>query len=534
MKSTVLHFLAAAVAVTVAQSAAAQNWIESAPYPQWNTPAADYMHAPGLKPGTYHFVSNRNPEELPVIKIAGCKAQKAPYRVYRVSGGTVVPVTEPGTERWAGVPVYSKDGQTMAVPVWSDSCRNGTAITEIRVYQALPANTLGAYLTYEEVPYLLAYNHGWPLYHQAQHPHFHPKTGDLVFSAFRRGNTSYDLFTAKGGKKDATLHTRSTDADEVYPTYWGDTLLYSVSTVSNGLDVQAFHRGSCINLPSVVNTKQNDYNLWVISSDSAWINSNVGGHADLHYLFGPDDAEPAAPVVAKPVAASPTKKSPAAPPTEAARPAAAVVPVVTENASTAAPSSAYTVVLGSFKSSKAAAQYIQDLKAKLPPQNALKINQANGNYRVGAEVSGPKTNALAALNDFRLLVPAAWLNTETQKVGSAGGNQIEIYFDFDQDAIRPGEATRIRNFLKSISANAGTFDLAGHCDARGNYDYNVNLGFRRAEAVKSFIQQIQGPISAQLSTRSESNLQTPCPDNTPCAEEQHQLNRRVVLTFYPN
>jgi hypothetical protein len=409
MKSTVLHFLAAAVAVTVAQSAAAQNWIESAPYPQWNTPAADYMHAPGLKPGTYHFVSNRNPEELPLIKIAGCKAQKAPYRVYRVSGGTVVPVTEPGTERWAGVPVYSKDGQTMAVPVWSDSCRNGTATTEIRVYQALPANSIGAYLTYEEVPYLLAYNHGWPMYHQAQHPHFHPKTGDLVFSAFRHGNTSYDLFTSKGGKKDATLHTLSTDADEVYPTYWGDTLLYSVSTVANGLDVQAFHRGSCINLPSVVNTKQNDYNLWVISPDSAWINSNVGGHADLRYLFGPDDTKRA------PVAVKPTKKSPAVPPAEAAPtvPAPAEAAISGENqilSKEKVPN--YTVVLGSFKSYNAAAQYIQDLKGKLPAQSVLKINQANGNYRVGTTVSGPKNNALAALNDFRQLVPDAWLTTD--------------------------------------------------------------------------------------------------------------------------
>ena len=409
MKSTVLHFLAAAVAVTVAQSAAAQNWIESAPYPQWNTPAADFMHAPGLKPGTYHFVSNRNPEELPLIKIVGCKAQKAPYRVYRVSGGTVVPVTEPGTERWAGVPVYSKDGQTMAVPVWSDSCRNGTATTEIRVYQALSANSLGAYLTYEEVPYLMVYNHGWPMYQQTQHPHFHPKTGDLVFSALRRGNTSYDLFTAKGGKKDATLHTISTDADEVYPTYWGDTLLYSVSTVANGLEVQAFHRGSSINLPSVVNTKQNDYNLWVISPDSAWINSNVGGHADLRYLFGPDDAKPTAPV------AAPAKKSPAATRTESAPavPAPVEAAVSVENqvlSKEKVPN--YTVVLGSFKSYNAAAQYIQDLKGKLPAQSVLKINQANGNYRVGTSVPGPKNNALVALNDFRQLVPAAWLTAD--------------------------------------------------------------------------------------------------------------------------
>jgi hypothetical protein len=72
----------------------------------------------------------------------------------------------------------------------------------------------------------------------------------------------------------------------------------------------------------------------------------------------------------------------------------------------------YTVVLGSFKSYNAAAQYIQDLKGKLPAQSVLKINQASGKYRVGTSVPGPKNNALVALNDFRQLVPAAWLTTE--------------------------------------------------------------------------------------------------------------------------
>jgi peptidoglycan-associated lipoprotein len=533
--NSIFRLLFAAMGMGIlAHPAAGQSWIERASYPQWNTPSADFMHAPGIKPGTYHFVSNRNPEELPVLKIAGCKPQKMPYRVYRATSGEVKPVTDPGTERWAGVPVYSKDGQIMAVPVWSDSCKNGVARTEIRVYQALPANSIGAYLTYDEVPYLLAYNHGWPLYEQAQHPHFHPKTGDLVFSALRSGQSSYDLFASKGGKKDASLLSVSTNADEVYPTYWGDTLLYSVATASNGLDVKAFHQGACINLPAVVNTKQNDYNVWVISSDSAWINSTSGGNADLWYLFGPDD-----PQTAVPVASVPSKKgtektqSPQTPaPVEPAPLPVTRTPEPVQSP-TGNSEGTYTVVMGSFKSSKAAALYIQDLKSKLPPQNALKINQANGNYRVGAEVDGPKSNALVALNEYRQLVPAAWLNTDSRSSGSRS-NQIEIYFDFDQDVIRAGEATRIRNFMKALNGSAGTFDLAGHCDARGNYDYNVNLGFRRAEAVKNFIQQGYGPINANLSTRSESNLQTPCPDNTPCAEEQHQLNRRVVLTFYPN
>lgn len=509
---------------TASYHAQAQTWIEATPYPNWNTPASEFLHAPALTPGSYHLVSDRDPSDLYTLPIAGCKARKVPYRVYQTKEDRVILVNDPGTERWAGVPVYSKDRKTMAVPVWSDSCREGQARMEILVYKALAANASGANLTYDGVPYILVYEHGWPTYTQAQHPNFNPRTGTLFFSAQKRGETSYDLYTWKGGNQPAELHPASTSADEVYPTHWGDTLFYSVSTVSRGLDIVAYSKGQCVTLPGVVNSAKNDYNLIVHAPDSAWLNSNRNGHADLWYLFGPDDAQTPATAIAATPAAAPAAPAPASTP---AKPA----PAAPAKSTSAGP--IYTVILGSFKTPETASQYIQEVKGKLPPQNALKINQANGNYRVGAEVAGPKPAAVATLGEFRKLVPNAWLSTD-QRVSSTPGAGVEIYFDFDQAVIRAGEAARINAYLKAIEGQQGTFDLAGHCDARGNYDYNVRLGFRRAEAVKAFVEKTRGPITANLSTRSESDLQSPCPDNTPCAEEQHQLNRRVVLTFYPN
>ena len=525
MKRTFRLLLAVLALGTAPVATYGQTWIEATPYPTWNTPLAEYLHAPALTPGSYHFVSNRDEKDLYTLPIKGCKPRQVPYRVYQTKQDRVILVNDPGTERWAGVPVYSKDLKTMAVPVWSDSCYDGQARMEILVYKAMSLNNAqGATLTYDGVPYILVYEHGWPTYTQAQHPNFNPRTGALYFSAQKPGESSYDLYTWKGGSEPAQLHPVSTSADEVYPTHWGDTLFYSVSTVSRGLDVVAYSKGQCVTLPGVVNSAKNDYNLIVHAPDSAWLNSNRNGHADLWFLFGPDDEQAAKPVASKAVVP--------ATPLKPATPSKSVASTNTPKASPAA-GPVYTVILGSFKSPEAASQYIQEVKPKLPPQNALKINQANGNYRVGAEVPGPKTAAAGTLGEFRKVVPSAWLSTD-QRVTSTPGAGVEIYFDFDQSVIRPGEAARINDYLKAIEGQNGTFDLSGHCDARGNYDYNVRLGFRRAEAVKAFVEKTRGPITANLSTRSESELQVPCPDNTPCAEEQHQMNRRVVLTFYPN
>jgi outer membrane protein OmpA-like peptidoglycan-associated protein len=116
---------------------------------------------------------------------------------------------------------------------------------------------------------------------------------------------------------------------------------------------------------------------------------------------------------------------------------------------------------------------------------------------------------------------------------SSRSRKLEIYFDFNQAVIRPGEAERIQAFLAELNGAQGTFDLIGHCDSRGSNGYNLQLGLRRAKSTAAYLSQLAGPVSSTETSRSEWDLQSPCPDGVPCNESAHERNRRVVLVFEP-
>lgn len=63
-----------------------------------------------------------------------------------------------------------------------------------------------------------------------------------------------------------------------------------------------------------------------------------------------------------------------------------------------------------------------------------------------------------------------------------------IYFGFD-DATLTAEAQRIlRRKAEYLRRNPGLgLRIEGHCDERGTFEYNLALGDRRAESVKSFL-----------------------------------------------
>jgi len=64
----------------------------------------------------------------------------------------------------------------------------------------------------------------------------------------------------------------------------------------------------------------------------------------------------------------------------------------------------------------------------------------------------------------------------------------DIYFNFD-DATLTAEARQVlKEKVAWLRANQhGTVVVEGHCDERGTEEYNIALGQRRAESVKSFI-----------------------------------------------
>ena len=63
-----------------------------------------------------------------------------------------------------------------------------------------------------------------------------------------------------------------------------------------------------------------------------------------------------------------------------------------------------------------------------------------------------------------------------------------IFFDYDSDAITPEAQERLRVKAAILRANPSLrIRIEGHADQRGSTEYNLALGQRRAEAVRTYL-----------------------------------------------
>lgn len=99
----------------------------------------------------------------------------------------------------------------------------------------------------------------------------------------------------------------------------------------------------------------------------------------------------------------------------------------------------------------------------------------------------------------------------------------DAFFDYDKSDIRPDAQQVLAQDASWLKSHPG-FDIqiVGHCDARGSAEYNMALGDRRAEAVKSFLVS-QGVDASRISTSSVGKEDPFCTEAT---DDCYQLNRR--------
>ena len=63
-----------------------------------------------------------------------------------------------------------------------------------------------------------------------------------------------------------------------------------------------------------------------------------------------------------------------------------------------------------------------------------------------------------------------------------------IHFDFDKSDIKPEYTSTLDQKAAILGLNSGlTIRVSGHCDERGSDEYNLALGNRRANAVKTYL-----------------------------------------------
>lgn len=106
--------------------------------------------------------------------------------------------------------------------------------------------------------------------------------------------------------------------------------------------------------------------------------------------------------------------------------------------------------------------------------------------------------------------------------------QRVIYFDFDQESLRPEFQSIVGCHAKYLRDRPSSrITLQGHADERGSRAYNQGLGERRGNAVNSALQAAGGSAS-QLTVVSYGEERPVCTDSGEACWAQ---NRRVEIVY---
>jgi peptidoglycan-associated lipoprotein len=106
--------------------------------------------------------------------------------------------------------------------------------------------------------------------------------------------------------------------------------------------------------------------------------------------------------------------------------------------------------------------------------------------------------------------------------------QRVVYFDLDQDALRPEFQAAMACHAKYLRDRPSSrMTLEGNADERGSREYNLGLGERRGNAVSSAL-QANGGSGSQVTVTSYGEERPTC---TSSSEDCWAKNRRVEIVY---
>lgn len=106
--------------------------------------------------------------------------------------------------------------------------------------------------------------------------------------------------------------------------------------------------------------------------------------------------------------------------------------------------------------------------------------------------------------------------------------QRVVYFDLDQDALRPEFQAAMACHAKYLRDRPSSrMTLEGNADERGSREYNLGLGERRGNAVSSAL-QANGGSAGQITVVSYGEERPTCNSS---GEECWAQNRRVEIVY---
>jgi peptidoglycan-associated lipoprotein len=103
-----------------------------------------------------------------------------------------------------------------------------------------------------------------------------------------------------------------------------------------------------------------------------------------------------------------------------------------------------------------------------------------------------------------------------------------VYFDFDSDAIKPEFVPIVEAHARFLRDNPrARMLIQGNADERGSREYNIGLGQRRADAIKSRL-VLLGAQASQIESASLGEEKPRCTEQTEACWAQ---NRRADMLY---
>lgn len=158
-------------------------------------------------------------------------------------------------------------------------------------------------------------------------------------------------------------------------------------------------------------------------------------------------------------------------------------------------------------------------KPKRPDPSATVLGPTGGGSVTPSDVSTPTDLSAAGLQQRDPNV--------IEDANSIRGLFQPVYFDFDSNAIKQSERSKLQDAAKYLTAHPDQrILLEGHCDWRGTAEYNLSLGDRRANAAKKYLTTIS-VANDKLETLSKGSLEA-----TPnAAKDVSAKDRRVDIVI---
>ena len=114
-------------------------------------------------------------------------------------------------------------------------------------------------------------------------------------------------------------------------------------------------------------------------------------------------------------------------------------------------------------------------------------------------------------------------NVRDTTISAANITISPVYFDLDSSAIKSEFDDVLEGAASALRESGASVTIEGHCDERGSEEYNVALGERRANAVRSYLYNLGVP-NGQMTVVSYGEAR-PAVNGT--GETAWQLNRRA-------